>query len=61
MIFFKHFCIEIFFVKNVPFSSLKNVRVENEEGRYRTGRSATCVAIALASLRPSVPARTSLR
>jgi hypothetical protein len=36
MIFLSNFRIEIFFVKNTPFSSLKSVRAENEEEELGT-------------------------
>ena len=33
MIFLSNFRIEFFFAKNIPFNSLKSVRVENAGGR----------------------------
>jgi hypothetical protein len=32
MIFLSNFCIETFYKKKVPFSSLKSVRAENKRG-----------------------------
>lgn len=45
MIFLSNFHIEIF-AKNAPFSSLKNVRAENERGKLGTGSAEHTLIVA---------------